>query len=227
MIFPIGDDNIIGGHKPLVSYSLILINIFIFVYELRLGLSAESLITHYGMIPAEIWAGKEYYTILSSMFLHAGWMHLIGNMLFLWIFADNIEAVIGSARFSLFYFIGGTVAALIHMLADPLSMIPSVGASGAISAVMGAYLILFPRSRVKLVFIIFFTRFHLPATLFLGFWFLQQLSSGMGSIGQQGMGGIAWWAHIGGFVYGILAGYIIKRAYGHLYYYGDGNPRGF
>jgi len=163
MIFPIGDDNIIGGHKPLVSYSLILINIFVFTYELSLGLSAESFIAHYGMIPAEIWAGKDYFTILSSMFLHASWMHLIGNMLFLWIFADNIEAVIGSMRFSLFYFIGGAAAALIHMLADPFSMIPSVGASGAISAVMGAYLVLFPRSRVKLVFIISVSYTHLRA----------------------------------------------------------------
>lgn len=219
MIFPIGDDNIVGGHKPLVSYSFILINIAVFLYEVSLGTSVEGFLHTYGTIPNEIRTGQDLYTLFTSMFLHGGWMHLIGNMIFLWIFADNIEAIIGSWAFALFYLIGGLFASGIHVLADSYSMIPSVGASGAISAVMGTYLVLFPKSRIKLFFIIFFSRFELPAVIFLGFWFVQQLFNGMGTINVEQSGGVAWWAHIGGFVYGLLAGFIIKSRYGHLYGY--------
>ncbi len=219
MIFPIGDDNIVGGHKPIVSYSLIIANVLVFVYEISLGTNIHALITDFGATPSKISSGVDLHTLFSSIFLHGGWMHIIGNMIFLWIFADNIEAIIGSFAFVLFYFLGGLFASLVHVYVDPSSVIPSIGASGAISAVMGAYLVMFPKSKIKLIFILFFTTFELPAIVFLGFWFVQQLYSGMGSesIGQSG--GIAWWAHIGGFAYGLLIGYILKRNYGHRYSY--------
>jgi len=220
MIFPIGDDNIIGGHKPIISYTLIVFNVIIFFYELSMGASVEGFLNTYGAIPQEIRNGTDLYTLLTSMFLHGGWMHLIGNMLFLWIFADNIEAIIGSRAFLVFYLIGGLCAAGIHVLSNVHSAVPSVGASGAISAVMGTYLVMFPRSRVKLIFILFFSRFELPAVLFLGLWFVQQLFSGIGSMSGGEAGGIAWWAHIGGFVYGLVAGLVIKNQYGQLYSYG-------
>ena len=194
MIFPIGDDNIIGGHKPLFSYSLIVVNVLIFLYQVSLGTGVQDFMISYGTIPNEISSGEDLYTLITAMFLHGGWMHLLGNMIFLWIFADNIEAVIGTPAFVFFYLVGGLSASMIHVLADPNSLIPSVGASGAISAVMGSYLILFPRSRVKLIFIIFLNRFELPAVVFLAIWFLQQLLSGIGSVATQQSGGIAWWA---------------------------------
>jgi membrane associated rhomboid family serine protease len=220
MIFPIGDENIIGGHKPIFSYSLIIANVLVFLYELSLGSNAQSFLYEFGTIPKEISSGEDIYTLLTAIFLHGGWMHLIGNMLFLWIFADNIEAIIGTGAFVVFYFIGGGIASMIHVVADPMSVIPSVGASGAISAVMGTYLVMFPKSKVKLIFLLFFNKFELPAIVFLGFWFVQQLFSGIGSVGTEQSGGIAWWAHIGGFVFGLIAGLIIKRQYGHLYRYG-------
>lgn len=213
MIFPIGDTQVQGGFKPYVSYTFIVINILVFLYEVSLGAATNNFILTYGSIPIEITAGVDYFTLFTSMFLHAGWMHLIGNMLFLWVFADNIEAKIGSTRFLLFYILGGLAASLGHILTDPSSQIPSVGASGAIAAVMGAYLVMFPKSKIKMLVIVFFKSFEIPAFLFLGFWIGQQLISGLGSLAEtEDTGGVAWWAHIGGFVFGLLAGYFFKRA---------------
>ena len=221
MIFPIGDDNIIGGHKPYISYSLIAINIFIFLYQITLNPEQiEYLLTDLGSIPYEIVHGQDLHTLISSMFLHGGLFHLLGNMLFLWIFADNIEAVVGSTIFAIFYFFGGLFASFVHIITDLDSIIPTVGASGAISAVMGAYLIMFPKSRIKILFII--KTFYVSAFVFLGLWFLQQLVSGIGGMAPQTAeesGGVAWWAHIGGFFYGIILGYIFKQKYKHLYNY--------
>ena len=222
MIFPIGDDNIIGGHRPFVAYTFLGFNIAVFLFELSLThTQCEWFMTQYGVIPVEITAGEDLFTILTSMFLHGGWMHLIGNMLFLWIFADNIEAVIGSFGFLVFYILGGTIASLIHIAFNPGSTIPSIGASGAISAVMGAYLVMFPQSRIKVIVLIFFVTFHLSAIAFLGIWFVQQLFSGIGSLSAQvEQSGVAWWAHIGGFLYGIVAGCFLKKIYGKHISYG-------
>jgi len=221
MIFPIGDDNIEGGHKPIVSYSLIAINVAIFVFQLTLP-QVDGFLNHFGVLPAEIVQGQDLFTLMTSMFLHGGLMHLLGNMLFLWIFADNIEAVIGSSLFFTFYVMGGLFASAVHIITDMNSMIPTVGASGAISAVMGTYLVMFPKSRIKMIFVIFFKTFHLPAIAFLGLWFAQQLLSGVGSFApataDEG-GGVAWWAHIGGFVYGLIIGWIFKQKYGSKYAY--------
>ena len=216
MIFPIGDDNIEGGHKPFVSYSLIVINVVVYLIEIQLG---ESFVNKYAVTPVDVVQGDGLYTLLTSIFLHGDLMHLLGNMLFLWIFADNIEAIIGNFNFLMFYLIGGLMASGAHILTDAHSIIPTLGASGAISAVMGAYMIMFPKSRVKMIFILFFKKFHIPAFLFLIIWFVQQLYSGIGTWSNSSTGGVAWWAHIGGFVFGVIVGYFLKARCGHLYDY--------
>lgn len=207
MLFPIGDDQVKGGHYPLFSYAFIALNVAVFLWQASLPADElEMLITHYGSIPYETVRGQDLYTLFTSMFLHGGWMHLLGNMLFLWVFADNIEATIGSGRFLLFYLLGGLAAHLGHIYFYPDSPIPTVGASGAISAVMGAYLVMFPGSRVLIWF--FFFTFRVPAVLFLGFWIWQQWNNGQAALNvtTAEAAGVAWWAHIGGFVFGILAG---------------------
>lgn len=212
MFFPIGDTQVERGYTPYVSYSFIVLNILIFLYEVSLGQQSENFLITYGTIPKEIINGDDMFTLFTSMFLHGGWMHLIGNMLFLWVFADNIEATVGSLPFLIFYLIGGVGASIAHILFNPGSTIPAVGASGAIAAIMGAYLIMFPKSKVKVLVLILFRSFQVPAILFLGLWFGQQLISGIGniSISTADTAGIAWWAHIGGFVIGILAGWWMK-----------------
>lgn len=214
MIFPIGDDQVKGGHFPLFSYAFILLNCVVFFYELQCMNNGtfEEFIQQYGAIPAEIVNGQDYFTLFTSMFLHGGWAHIIGNMLFLWIFADNIEATIGNVRFLIFYLLGGLAAHAGHIYFNMDSSIVTVGASGAISAVMGAYLVMFPSSRIKMLFLIF--PFRIPAFLFLGFWVWEQFM-GLGQIdtsGQADTGGVAWWAHIGGFVFGVIAGIYYRSA---------------
>ena len=235
MLFPIGDDQVKGGHFPLLSYSFIGLNILIFIFQLQFS---GQLVCEYGAIPREILSRQDLVTLVTSMFLHGGWMHLIGNMLFLWVFADNIEATIGNFRFLLFYLIGGFAAVGTHIFfsmgeemvyccmpcgGDGLPCsgstvacgldTPMVGASGAISAVMGAYLVMFPRSRVKMWF--FFFTFRIPAFIFLGFWIWQQWGNGLASLDafNGSSSGVAWWAHIGGFIFGVLAGLYYRVAF--------------
>lgn len=174
----------------------------------------------YGLIPAEFLSGKDldptvpfpiWLTLLTSMFLHAGWLHLIGNMWYLWIFGDNVEASMGSLRYLVFYLLAGAGAAGLQMAVSGKSTVPMVGASGAISGVMGAYFVLFPWSRIlTLVPIWFFLQLvEVPAFVFLGLWFLLQFFSGM--VDLQSLGGTAWWAHIGGFLAGGLLVFLFKR----------------
>jgi len=213
MVFPIGDDQVRGGAFPIFSYAFIAINVLIFLYQSTLvGDELHNFIMEYGSIPAETTNGEDYFTLFTSMFLHGGWMHLIGNMLFLWVFADNIEQIIGNVHFVLFYFVGGLAAHAAHIFFNWDSSIPTVGASGAISAVLGAYLVMFPASKIKILVLIFFRSFRIPALLFLGFWIAQQLFSGFASLGPATAetAGVAWWAHIGGFAFGVLAGFIYK-----------------
>lgn len=211
MFFPIGDDQVNGGFKPYVSYSLIAINVLIFIYEVSLPSGQlAGFITDHGTIPQEIVHGQDLYTLFTSMFMHAGWMHLIGNMLFLWVFADNIEAIIGNYNFLGFYLVGGLVASFAHIISGPASIIPSLGASGAIAAVLGMYLIMFPVSKIKVLAFIWI--FKVPAFLFLGIWIIQQFISGVGSLSSaSGTSGVAWWAHIGGFVFGLVIGIAVKK----------------
>lgn len=196
------------------AYGFLLLNVLVFFYEFSLGPGCQAFVTEFGALPGEITAGDDYFTLFTSMFLHGGWMHLIGNMLFLWVFADNIEATIGSFQFVLFYLAGGLAAHAAHIYSDPASMIPTVGASGAISAVLGAYLVMFPSSRIKVLILIFFRTFYLSALIFLGLWIVQQLFSGFASLAETAQGGgTAWWAHIGGFAFGIVAGFIFRKMY--------------
>ena len=214
MVFPIGDDQVKGGYFPLFSYSFIVLNVLIFVYQASLGIEAGNhFIMTLGAIPAEIMNGQDQFTLFTSMFLHGSWMHLIGNMLFLWIFADNIEATIGPFRFLIFYIAGGLAAHAGHIYFNMDSIIPTVGASGAISAVMGAYLIMYPTSKIKTLILFYVTR--IPAFVFLLFWIGQQLFAGsaaLQAIDTDGAG-VAWWAHIGGFAFGVLAGFYYRMNY--------------
>ncbi|MFK7809519.1 MAG: rhomboid family intramembrane serine protease [Saprospiraceae bacterium] len=236
MIFPIGDDQVKGGAFPLFSYAFIVLNVLAFFYQLQFP---NALVCEYGSIPNEIVNGQDYYTLFTSTFMHGGWMHLIGNMLFLWVFADNIEATVGNIPFVVFYFLGGLAASFAHIyfsydLTNEMAnccnvcgnggirctegiracsgSIPSVGASGAISAVLGAYLVMFPKSKVKVLVVYFFRSFKVPALYFLGFWIIQQLISGFASLGPETAqtDGVAWWAHIGGFVFGVVAGFFAR-----------------
>ena len=215
MFFPIGDDNVKGGSFPLFSYGFILLNIAVFVFQSSLpGGQLQSFVETYGSVPHEITQGQDWFTLLTCMFLHGSWMHLIGNMLFLWIFADNIEAVIGNFRFFIFYVSGGLMASFAHIFFNWSSSVPMVGASGAISAALGAYLVLFPASRIKVLFFIF--PFHVPALLFLVLWIGEQFVNGIGELNIQtaATSGVAWWAHIGGFVFGLLAGFYFRNTRG-------------
>jgi membrane associated rhomboid family serine protease len=214
MFFPIGDAQVQRGHRPIFSYLFVAINVLIFLYQFSMPvIQQEVFLLKYGAIPQALFNGKDYHTLITSMFLHGGWMHLIGNMLFLWVFADNIEATIGYIKFLVFYITGGVVAVLAHSFFTPQSQIPMVGASGAISAVLGAYLVMFTKSKIKILFLLFLSTFQLPAFLFLGIWIVQQLLAGVGSLNVKTMDttGVAYWAHIGGFVFGVVAGFFFKK----------------
>src|SRR5215472_4083776 len=192
--------------KPVVTVMLIVINLIIFLYEFALpSYYRDAFIASYGMIPDQF----SFQALFTSMFLHGGWMHVLGNMWFLWIFGDNVEDVLGHGKFLLFYLFCGMVAGLAQVLVDPTSRVPTVGASGAIAGVLGAYMVKFPHSRILslVTIIIFFTTVEVPAWLMLIYWFAIQFFYGVGSIGyshvSQG-GGVAYMAHVGGFVTGAL-----------------------
>ena len=190
--------------RPVVTVLLIVVNILVFLREFSLDdYSRNAFIAMYGLTPGRF----HVENILTSMFVHGGWMHVLGNMWFLWIFGDNIEDILGHGKYLAFYLLCGVAAALAQVLIDPFSRVPMVGASGAIAGVMGAYLIKFPRSRIlTFAFIFFFiTTFEVPAWLMLIYWFAIQLFSGVGSIGYtQASSGTAFFAHIGGFITGIV-----------------------
>ena len=189
---------------PAVTLLLIAVNVLIFLLEMSLSPDGrEGFVYHYALIPDRFIPTS----LLTSMFLHGGWLHLIGNMWFLWVFGSHIEDAIGSARFLIFYLVSGIASALVQMVMTSGSPIPTVGASGAIAGVMGAFLILFPRARVVtlVILIIFITTVELPAAFMLLYWFALQLLSGLSSLGNMGQAqGIAWFAHVGGFVAGLL-----------------------
>jgi membrane associated rhomboid family serine protease len=181
----------------------------------------EAFFRHWGAVPADItgafdrgdYFGSATLSIISSMFLHAGWVHLLGNMLFLWIFGNNVEDRLGRGLFAMFYFVGGIAAALTQVVIDPHSTVPLVGASGAIAAALGAYIVLFPGARIlSLVFLGFFYQLlEVPALIVLGYWFVLQLISGFGALGAEtAQGGVAFFAHIGGFVLGVVVGLVLR-----------------
>lgn len=202
-------DQIPTRRVPVVNYLLIAANIGVFVLQWLAGANQEALVYQFALIPAQVTAGLDMgdiADIFTSMFMHGGLLHLAGNMLYLWIFGDNVEDSMGAVKYLAFYLVGGVVASLTHILTNPGSQIPTVGASGAIAAVLGAYLVLYPQSRV-LTFIPlgYFMRLTLvPASIVLGLWFILQLFNGVLSIGAADVGGVAFWAHIGGFVAGVV-----------------------
>ena len=201
-MFPVSDV-IPSRTTPVVTISLIAFNAIAFVIELFAGADRPRLIGTFGLIPAFFsWAA-----VVTSMFLHAGWLHFLGNMLFLWIFGDNVEDRLGHGRYALFYMFCGTTAALGHVVFNPYSTVPTIGASGAVSGVMGAYFVFYPHSRVltAVFLIVIVDLVEVPAVFFLGVWFLMQLISGVGTIGVRAEGGVAFWAHVIGFAFGALA----------------------
>lgn len=204
-MFPIRDHNP-SGRTPFVTYALIAINIAVFLGTLDQDQSPRALMTfyaNYALVPAFLSEGYGYSGLITSMFLHGGWLHIAGNMLFLYIFGDNLEDKMGHVGFSLFYLAAGLGAGLIHWLTDPFSTIPTVGASGAIAGVMGGYLLLFPKARVDIliILIVFFRVLPVPAWLMLALWFAMQLIGGWGTSSDES--GVAYWAHVGGFVVGL------------------------
>ncbi|MBA85700.1 rhomboid family intramembrane serine protease [Thalassobius sp. S69A] len=210
-MFPIRDHNP-SDRTPFVTYALIAVNVAVFLSYVELFDDPRALNAFFfdwSLIPARVAQGAGYETLFTTMFMHGGWMHLAGNMLFLWIFGDNMEDAFGHVGFLLFYLASGLAAAFAHVAADPGSVIPTVGASGAIAGVMGGYLLLFPKARIDILFIffVFFRIFPVPAWAMLGVWFVLQLFSGS-TVDASG-GGVAYWAHAGGF----LAGFVLALPY--------------
>jgi len=208
-------DTVRARRFPVVNTSIIVINVLFFLAESVLAPDQlEQLINAFGLVPLRFWQGgggvDRWWPLFSSMFMHAGWWHLISNMLALYIFGDNVEDHLGRLRYLLFYLGSGLVASAAHLVAYSPSPVPTVGASGAIAGVLGAYLLLFPYARVLTVLPIFyFIRIvEIPAPIYLGFWFVSQLFNGLFSLAAADVmqaGGVAWWAHIGGFVFGLAA----------------------
>jgi membrane associated rhomboid family serine protease len=198
---------------PVITIAIIVINAIVFLYELSLGELTNEFILYFGLVPAAF----SWVSVFTSMFVHGGLLHFAGNMLYLWIFGDNVEDRMGHGRFVVFYLLCGAAAAFVQTIVNPDSLVPMVGASGAIAGVMGAYFVLYPRSRiVTLVPIFFFIQIlEIPAIFFLGIWFLMQFMSGVGSIatatGGEPGGGIAFWAHIAGFAAGVSAVIVFRR----------------
>ncbi|MDF1576982.1 MAG: rhomboid family intramembrane serine protease [Desulfobulbales bacterium] len=211
-------DNIPARRLPAVNAGLILVNVLVFILELQLGPGLDDFIRAYGFVPVRFMAAQSenfldldrFMPVYSSMFLHGGFLHLLSNMWMLWIFGDNVEDSMGHRRYLLFYLLCGTVSVLAQAMASPASPVPLVGASGAIAGVLGAYFLLYPRARILAVVPIFFFFYmiELPAFVFLGLWILLQIMQGyttyMTAAEGSGAGGIAWWAHIGGFAAGLL-----------------------
>lgn len=209
-------DEIKTRRVPVVNYVLILVNVAVFIYQFVNASQMEAIVSRYAMIPANITTAftvENLRPVITSMFMHAGWVHLLGNMLYLWIFGDNIEDRLGHFGYLNFYLAGGFAAAALHVLINPLSTVPTVGASGAIAAVLGAYLVLYPKARIyTFIPIGFWAQLRLvPAAVILGLWFVLQLFSGFATLGGgSDVGGTAFWAHIGGFVFGVLIGFLFK-----------------
>ncbi len=221
-MIPLRDDNP-TTIVPVMTVGLIVLNVLVFFYQISLGpRGGELFVYQFGAIPSVIFGSQTLpselvaipasFSIFTSMFLHGGYMHLIGNMLYLWIFGNNIEDAMSHGRFVVFYLLTGVVASMSHFLTDVTSEIPTIGASGAISGVLGAYILLYPRARVLVLIPLgFFMRvMYIPAGFVLGFYFVIQLFQGTFSLGEGG-GGVAWFAHIGGFIAGLLLVGLFKQ----------------
>jgi membrane associated rhomboid family serine protease len=209
-LIPLSDASRRPARLPVVTAFIIAVNVFVFLLELMQG---DAFVMQWSAIPAQITSGHHWITILSAMFMHGSWSHIIGNMIFLWAFGPEIEDAMGRGRYLIFYLAGGLVAMLAQVVADPHSTVPNLGASGAIAAVMGAFIVTYPRDRIKAVLLIFvFVKItFIPASLLIGLWFLTQLVHA-GSVAQVQTGGVAYLAHVGGFVFGALTGRLFERS---------------
>jgi membrane associated rhomboid family serine protease len=207
-LIPLGDASRRPGRSAPITILLIVINVFVFFLELGGG---RHFLLMWSAIPVRLMHGHHAITLLTSMFMHSGWMHIIGNMVYLWAFGPEIEDAMGSFRFLLFYLGGGLVAMFAQVASDPFSSIPVLGASGAIAAVMGAFLVTYPRDRIRtlLFFLIFFRVTLIPAAILIGFWFLIQLWN-FGAVAEVRSGGVAYLAHIAGFLFGVVTARFIE-----------------
>jgi len=210
-------DNIPSRSTPVITVAIIAVNVVAFLYELTLGRSLERFMELYGVVPALVFAWPQsdlpftaiVIPFITSMFLHGGWLHLFGNMLYLWIFGDNVEDRLGHFPFLIFYLLCGVGAGIVHTIFNASSFVPSIGASGAIAGVLGAYVVSYPFARVLTLvpIFVFFQVIEIPALIVLGFWFVMQLFSGTAALAtttSASSGGVAWWAHVGGFVIGMV-----------------------
>lgn len=246
MFFPYRDDNP-RVLIPYITYTIVAANIFIFLYQTMVSLESGpignfAISLNYGLIPAMLTGipveeiitfntgrfmsmqemvtfhpHSPFLTVFTSMFLHGGFFHLIGNMWFLWLFGDNVEGSLGHRRFFLFYLLSGVGAAVTQIAFDITSMVPMIGASGAVSGVLAAYMVRFPRARIHVFFFIFifFTTIKIPAFIVIGFWLFEQLTNGLSTIGLNTSGGVAWFAHIGGFLTGIALERFYRYSHGY------------
>jgi membrane associated rhomboid family serine protease len=201
-LIPLGDASRRPARVAVITGLIIVINVLVFLLELTRG---DAFVLQWSAIPAQILSGHRWITILTAMFMHGSWSHIIGNMIFLWAFSPEIEDAMGRLRYLIFYLTGGVAAMLAQILANPNSTIPNLGASGAIAAVMGAFLVTYPRDRIKaILFIFIYVRItFIPASLIIGFWFLTQLIDA-GAVARVETGGVAYLAHIGGFIFGAV-----------------------
>jgi membrane associated rhomboid family serine protease len=209
-LIPLSDATRRPVRMPVVTGFIIAVNVAVFLMELTRG---DALVMQWSAIPAQITSGHQWITILTAMFMHGSWSHIIGNMIFLWAFAPEIEDAMGPVRYLIFYLAGGLVAMLAQVAADPHSTVPNLGASGAIAAVMGAFIVTYPRDQIKSVLFIFvfFRVTYIPAILLIGFWFLSQLLHA-GAVAQVQSGGVAYLAHVGGFIFGVVFGRLFERS---------------
>jgi len=207
-MIPLTDASRRPVHFPIITICIILTNVFVFMLELTGG---DAFVLQWSAIPSQIVSGHHWITILTAMFMHGSWSHIIGNMIYLWAFGPEIEDAMGPLRYSVFYVLGGLVAMLAQVAANPSSTVPNLGASGAIAAVMGGFLVTYPSDRIRtlLVFFVFVRITFIPAALLIGFWFLTQLLN-VGSVATVQTGGVAYLAHVGGFIFGAVTARFIE-----------------
>jgi len=208
-LIPLSDASRRPARVPVITAFIIVVNVVVFLLELTRG---DAFVMQWSAIPAQVISSHRWITVLTAMFMHGSWSHIIGNMIFLWAFGPEIEDAMGRDRYLIFYLIGGVVAMLAQVVADPGSTVPNLGASGAIAAVMGAFIVTYPRDRIKAVLFIFvfFRITFIPAALLIGFWFLAQLVHA-GAVARVQTGGVAYLAHVGGFVFGAVTGRLFER----------------
>lgn len=216
-MIPISDE-LPSRRVPVITYGLIAINVVVFLFELMLGPNVDSLYMTLGAVPARVTDPVNHplagLTLFTSIFIHGGWAHLLGNMLYLWIFGDNVEDILGRVGYTIIYIAAGVAAGLMQIFVAPSSPVPAIGASGAIAGILAIYLVLFPRAPVRVLIPFFYMIriVRMPAMIVLGMWFIIQLFNGVMSLGTMSVatGGVAWFAHIGGFLSGLLVGFVLR-----------------